>query len=64
VTGRKVDVTQEPQVHALFDDTVKEFGRVDIVVANAAILIAEPIAEADALDGARRQVAARQRAVE
>ncbi|MCU0782860.1 MAG: sorbitol-6-phosphate dehydrogenase [Verrucomicrobia bacterium] len=48
VTGRKVDVTQEPQVQALFDDTAKEFGHVDIVVANAAILIAEPIAEADA----------------
>jgi sorbitol-6-phosphate 2-dehydrogenase len=48
VVGRKVDVTQESQVQALFDDTVKEFGRVDIVVANAAILIAEPIAEADA----------------
>jgi len=27
---------------------VKEFGRVDIAVANAAILIAEPIATADA----------------
>lgn len=48
VVGRKVDVTQEPQVQALFDDTVREFGRVDIVVANAAILVAEPIAEADA----------------
>jgi sorbitol-6-phosphate 2-dehydrogenase len=35
-------------VQGLFDDTVREFGRVDIVVANAAILIAEPIAEADA----------------
>ena len=33
---------------ALFDRAVHEFGRVDIVVANAAILIAEPIAEADA----------------
>jgi sorbitol-6-phosphate 2-dehydrogenase len=32
----------------LFDRAVQEFGRVDIVVANAAILIAEPIADADA----------------
>ncbi len=48
VLGVKVDVTQEADVKALFDRAVKEFGRVDIVVANAAILIAEPIAEADA----------------
>jgi sorbitol-6-phosphate 2-dehydrogenase len=52
-TGRKAfalktDVTQESDVEKLFDRTVKEFGRVDIVVANAAILIAEPIAEANA----------------
>jgi sorbitol-6-phosphate 2-dehydrogenase len=48
VLGTKVDVTQEADVQALFDRAVKEFGRVDIVVANAAILIAEPIADADA----------------
>jgi sorbitol-6-phosphate 2-dehydrogenase len=48
VLGVKVDVTQETDVQNLFDRTVKEFGRVDIVVANAAILIAEPIAEANA----------------
>jgi sorbitol-6-phosphate 2-dehydrogenase len=47
-TDCKVDVTNESDVAGLFDRTVKEFGRVDIVVANAAILIAEPIAEADA----------------
>src|ERR1035438_9749539 len=52
-TGRKVfalktDVTQEEDVEKLFNRTVTEFGRVDIVVANAAILIAEPIAEANA----------------
>jgi sorbitol-6-phosphate 2-dehydrogenase len=46
--GVKTDVTREPEVAALFDRAVKEFGRVDIVVANAGILIAEPIAEADA----------------
>ena len=46
--GLKVDVTQEADVQALFERAMGEFGRVDIVVANAAILIAEPIAEADA----------------
>jgi sorbitol-6-phosphate 2-dehydrogenase len=48
VLGMKVDVTREADVQALFDKVMQEFGRVDIVVANAAILIAEPIAEADA----------------
>ncbi len=43
-----VDVTKEEDVAALFDNAVKQHGKVDIVVANAAILIAEPIAEADA----------------
>ncbi|HEY1661316.1 MAG TPA: SDR family NAD(P)-dependent oxidoreductase [Verrucomicrobiae bacterium] len=52
-TGRKAlalktDVGKEEDVQALFDRAVTEFGRVDIVVANAAILIAEPIAEANA----------------
>jgi NAD(P)-dependent dehydrogenase (short-subunit alcohol dehydrogenase family) len=47
-TDTKVDVTSEADVKALFDNAVAKFGRVDIVVANAAILIAEPIAEADA----------------
>jgi len=42
------DVTKEEDVRTLFDRVVTEHGRVDIVVANAAILIAEPIAEADA----------------
>jgi len=52
-TGRKAfalktDVTQEADVEKLFNRAVLEFGHVDIVVANAAILIAEPIAEANA----------------
>ena len=47
-TDTKVDVTNEADVQAMFDRAVKDFGRVDIVVANAAILIAEPIATADA----------------
>jgi sorbitol-6-phosphate 2-dehydrogenase len=42
------DVTNETQVKDLFDRTVAQHGRVDIVVVNAGILIAEPIAEADA----------------
>jgi sorbitol-6-phosphate 2-dehydrogenase len=44
----KVDVTEEAEVEAMFALAKKEFGRIDIVVSNAAILIAEPIAEADA----------------
>jgi len=47
-TDTKVDVTNEADVQALFDNAVAKFGRVDIVVANAAILIAEPIAQANA----------------
>jgi len=43
-----VDVTDETSVKSLFDHAVAEHGRVDVVVANAGILIAEPIAEADA----------------
>lgn len=41
------DVTNEDQVKNLFDQTVNRFGRVDIVVANAGILIAQPITEAE-----------------
>jgi sorbitol-6-phosphate 2-dehydrogenase len=48
VQGMKVDVTQEDDVAALFKRAVAQFGRVDIAVSNAGILIAEPIVEADA----------------
>lgn len=48
VSGMKVDVAQEADVTGLLDRAVRDFGRLDIVVANAAILVAEPIAEADA----------------
>jgi sorbitol-6-phosphate 2-dehydrogenase len=49
-TGRrsfavKVDVSDEAQVEALVARTVQEFGRLDILVANAGILIAEEITE-------------------
>lgn len=42
------DVTVEAEVEALFARARAAFGRVDIVVANAAILVAEPICTADA----------------
>lgn len=42
------DITREADVEKLFATARDAFGRVDIVVANAAILIAEPICEADA----------------
>jgi len=41
----KVDVTDETQVAAMIDRAVQEFGRLDILVANAGILIAEEISE-------------------
>jgi sorbitol-6-phosphate 2-dehydrogenase len=41
----KVDVTDEAQVAAIVDRTVREFGRLDILVSNAGILIAEEISE-------------------
>lgn len=42
------DISKEEDVERLFAEAVKAFGRIDIVVANAAILIAEPIATANA----------------
>ncbi|MFZ6028972.1 MAG: sorbitol-6-phosphate dehydrogenase [Chloroflexota bacterium] len=49
-TGRrilavKVDVSDEAQVEAMVARTVQEFGRLDLLVANAGILIAEEITE-------------------
>ena len=41
----KVDVTDEAQVSAMMDRTIEEFGRLDIVVANAGILLSGEISE-------------------
>ena len=41
----KADVTDEAQVEAMINRTVKEFGRLDIAVSNAGILIAEEVTE-------------------
>ena len=41
----KVDVTNEENVASMVDETVKKFGKLDILVCNAGILIAEAVAD-------------------
>ncbi|MGE5581855.1 MAG: sorbitol-6-phosphate dehydrogenase [Bacillota bacterium] len=41
----KVDVSDEEQVEAMVEQTVKRYGALDILVSNAAILIAKPVSE-------------------
>lgn len=52
-TGVKVDVTKEEECANLVNTAMQKYGRVDIAVANAAILIAEEITEADAAKWAK-----------
>jgi sorbitol-6-phosphate 2-dehydrogenase len=46
----EVDVTDEAQVAAMVDRTVETFGRLDILVSNAGILIAQPVDQFPAED--------------
>jgi sorbitol-6-phosphate 2-dehydrogenase len=43
----KVNITKEDEVEALFAKTVEKFGRVDILVSNAGVLVSGPIEEFD-----------------
>ena len=43
--GLAVDVTNEEQVNASVEETVRQFGGVDILVSNAGIQIVNPVEE-------------------
>ncbi len=46
--GLVADITNEQQVRAAFDQAIEDFGKLDIVVSNAGILISGDITEFDA----------------
>ncbi|MBN2883323.1 MAG: SDR family NAD(P)-dependent oxidoreductase, partial [Clostridia bacterium] len=46
-TAVKVDVTSEEDVEALFNVAIDKYGKVDIAVSNAAVLISGPTTEFD-----------------
>lgn len=41
----KVDVTDETQVEAMVQTTIAKYGKLDLLISNAAILIAKPVTE-------------------
>ena len=43
----KADIARPDAVTALFDKTITEFGRVDVIVNNAGVMTTQPIAEMD-----------------
>ena len=45
VLGVQTDVTKEGQVKNMVNETVQKFGRIDILISNAGILIAKEITE-------------------
>jgi len=53
VTFRQTDVSDEAQVRALFDFTVAEFGRVDVLVNNAGVAVESSIEDTTVADWER-----------
>jgi len=53
VTFRQTDVSDEAQVRALFDFTVAEFGRVDVLVNNAGVAVESSIEDTTVADWRR-----------
>jgi meso-butanediol dehydrogenase/(S,S)-butanediol dehydrogenase/diacetyl reductase len=53
VLGLECDVSQEPQVIAVVEKTLERFGRLDIVVNNAGMMLFKPLEEYAAADWER-----------